>query len=216
MRVINLDLSEKVKFDIAIKEAVDCLCGGGVIIYPTDTVYGLGCDAMNVGAIDKIFRIKKRNNKKPLSVMVRNIEELKKHVFLDERAKKIIENILPGPFTVILPGVKKLPPEITGSSSNIGVRIPDHPVTRKISEDFENPIVSTSVNFADEEPMNDPFKIVDLFKEEKYQPDLILDFGKLKNAKPSTVINLIRRSPQISRSGMMSVQETKELLEKLK
>ena len=215
MRVINLDISNPVKFSLAIEEAVDCLKNGGVIVYPTDTVYGLGCDALNAEAVNKIFKIKKRKNSNPFSVMVKDIEEIKKYAFLESKVKNIIAKIIPGPFTIILAGVKKLPPIVTGSSSNIGIRIPNHPVTQKLSENFENPIISTSVNIAGKEPLNDPFKIVDLFSQEKFKPDLILDFGKLKEAKPSTVINFSRRNPQIVRSGMMSVKETMELLTKL-
>lgn len=215
MRVINLDISNPAKFSLAIEEAVNCLKNGGVIVYPTDTIYGLGCDALNEKAVEKVFKIKKRKNSNPFSIMVKNTEELKKYAFLNARVKNIIAKIIPGPFTIILSGAKKLPAIINGKSTNIGIRIPDHPVTQKLSAVFENPIISTSVNIAGEEPLNDPFKIVDLFNQEKFKPDLILDFGKLKEAKPSTVIDFSRRNPQIIRSGMMSVHETMELLTKL-
>jgi tRNA threonylcarbamoyl adenosine modification protein (Sua5/YciO/YrdC/YwlC family) len=216
MRVINLDISNPVKFSLAIEEAIDCLKNGGVIVYPTDTIYGFGCDALNEKAVEKIYKIKKRKNNKPLSVMMRNTEELKKYAYLDVRNIKILETILPGPYTLILPGAKKLPPAVTGDSANIGIRIPNHPVAQKLSEAFENPIVSTSVNISESDPLSDPFKIVDLFSRETFQPDLVLDFGKLKSAKPSIIIDLTRRNPQIIRSGMMNVKETMELLEKLK
>lgn len=216
MRVINLDISNPAKFSLAIKEAVDCLKNGGVIVYPTDTIYGLGCDALNEKAVEKVFKIKKRENKKPFSTMVRNTEEIKKYAYLNTRNERILEAILPGPYTLILPGAKKFPPAVAAGSTNVGIRIPSHPVTEKLTEFFEKPIITTSVNIAEGEPMNDPFKIVDLFGQEKFKPDLILDLGKLKDARPSTIIDLTRRSPQIIRSGMMSVQKTMELLEKLK
>jgi L-threonylcarbamoyladenylate synthase len=215
VRIINLDITNPVKFDLAVNEAVEILKNGGIIVYPTDTVYGLGCDALNVEAVGKIFKIKKRKNNNPFSIMVRGIEETRKYAFLDTRVKGIIEKIIPGPFTIILPGVKKLPVIITGNSTKIGIRIPNHPLTQKLSENFENPIITTSVNSAGKDPLNDPFKIVDLFSQEKLKPDLIIDSGKLKDAKPSTVIDFSRRNPQIIRSGMMSVKDTMELLEKL-
>ena len=216
MKVINLDISDPIRFDLTIKEAVDCLKSGGVIVYPTDTIYGLGCDALNGKAVEKVLKIKKRKNNKPLSVMVRNAEEIKKYAYLDARNAKILRAILPGPYTLILPGAKKLSMVITGGSANVGIRIPSHPVTDKLTEFFENPIVTTSVNIAEKESLNDPFKIIDLFSKETFRPDLVLDFGKLKNTRPSTIIDLTHRNPQIIRSGMMSVQETIELLGKLK
>jgi L-threonylcarbamoyladenylate synthase len=104
---------------------------------------------------------------------------------------------------------------VAGGGVNVGFRIPEHPVTQKLNENFENPIVTTSANVAGEEPLNDAFRIVDRFRDEKYQPDLILDFGKLGSAHPSVVVDISTTQPRILRSGMMNVQETLELLTKL-
>lgn len=216
MRVVYIDFNDEYKFDLAVTEAVKFLKAGKVIVYPTDTVYGLGCDALNEEAVEKILKIKKRDSGKPFSVIIKDITAVKKIAFVDRQKEDIMGRLLPGPYTLILPGVKNVPKMVTASANSIGIRIPEHPLTKKISEKFENPIITTSVNIAKEAPMNDPFKIVERFKEQEEQPDLVLDCGKIENNQPSVVIDITRKSPQILRSGARSLREIKELLEKLK
>jgi L-threonylcarbamoyladenylate synthase len=216
MKIIRVDNIDEYKIGRAVEEAADFLRQGKIIVYPTDTVYGLGCDALNEKAVEKINKIKKRSDGKPLSIIIRNIEEAKKFAFVDKQKKDIMKKLLPGPYTLILPGVKNVPKVVTGNANSIGVRIPDCELTKKISEKFENPFITTSVNIAKENPINDPFKIVERFKEQDEQPDLVLDCGKIENTQPSVVIDITRRSPQILRSGARSLGEIKELLEKLK
>jgi L-threonylcarbamoyladenylate synthase len=216
MKVIYVDLNNKYKFDLAITETVKHLKEGNVIVYPTDTLYGLGCDARNVKAVEKILKIKKRESGKPLSVMIRDIAMAKKIAFVDRQKEDIMKKLLPGPYTLILPGAKNMPETVTGRNNSIGIRIPDNPVTRRLCENFENPIITTSVNIASEVPINDPFKIVEIFKEQESQPYLILDCGKIKDAKPSIAVDLTQKSPQILRSGTRNLVEIKELLDKLK
>lgn len=216
MKVICVDLNNEYKFNLAISKAVQCLKEGKIIIYPTDTVYGLGCDALNERAVEKILKIKKREMGKPLSVMVRNVAMAQKIAFIDRQKKDIIERLLPGPYTLILSGAKNIPEVVTGGNSSLGIRIPDHPITKKLSESFENPIITTSVNIAKAAPISDPFKIVEIFKDKNDRPDLVLDYGKIKNAQPSIVIDIAKKTPQILRSGTRKLREIKELLDKLK
>lgn len=210
-----MNINDTDHFEAGIQEAVRFLREGKTIVYPTDTVYGIGCDALNKQAVEKVAKIKRVKDSKPFSIMVPNLEEVKKYCFLGSTNKRILEKLLPGKFTFILPGAKNIPTAITGGGNNIGFRIPDHPVAQKLSEIFENPIVTTSANIAGEEPLNDPFKIVERFRDEKYQPDLILDFGKMEGSHPSVVVDISTTNPRILRSGMMNVQETLELLNKL-
>jgi L-threonylcarbamoyladenylate synthase len=212
---ITLDLQDPNRLEAEIEEAVKFLRAGKVIVYPTDTLYGLGCDALNEAAVQKINAIKKRKDKKPLSVMVRDVQEVKKYAFLSAKHEKVLSEMLPGAFTFILPGVKKIPAIVTGGGTNIGIRIPDHPITRLLSERFENPIVTTSVNLEGEDPLNDPFKIVDKFKTQFHSPGLILDAGKIAEAHPSVVVDISGKQPRILRTGMMNVQETLALLTRL-
>lgn len=215
MKVAYIDYSDKDKISLAIGEAVKFLKEGKIIVYPTDTLYGLGCDALNEEAIKKIFEIKKREEKKPLSVIVKDIDEIKKYASIDEYQERIASNVFPGPYTLIFSGAKIVPSIITAGSSNIGIRIPDNEITKLLSENFENPIVTTSVNVSGNDPLSDPFRIVEEFKSADITPDLILDGGKIKNPNPSVVIDVTRKSPQIVRSGMLSTEEVKNLLNKL-
>lgn len=210
-----MDLQDENRLDAEIEEAVKFLRAGKVIVYPTDTLYGLGCDALNEAAVQKINAIKKRKELKPLSVIVKDVEEIKKYAFLSAKNKTILENLLPGAFTFILPGVKKIPALVVGGGNNLGIRIPDSLVTQKLAEKFENPIITTSVNIEGEEAMNDPFKIVDEFKAQFHSPDLVLDGGKIENPHPSVIIDISEKNPRIVRTGTMNVSETLGLLEKL-
>lgn len=216
MKVICVDLNDEYKFNLAISETVRCLKEGGIIVYPTDTIYGLGCDALNEKAVEKIFKIKKRDIGKPFSIIIKNIAAAKKIAFIDKQKEEIIKKLLPGPYTLILPGAKNIPGAVISIDNSIGIRIPNHPVTKKLSENFENPIITTSVNITEKAPINDPFKIVETFKERDDQPDLILDCGKIGSAQPSIVVDITRKSPQVLRSGARNLGEIKELLEKLK
>jgi len=215
MKVVFTDLNDEYKMGLAIKEAVSFLKEGKIIIYPTDTIYGLGCDALNEKAVEKIFQIKERNDSNPFSVIVKDIEAIKKIAFVDENRENIARKLLSGPFTLIFPGAKNVPKIVTGGKDSIGIKIPNHLITQKISDKFKNPVITTSVNISGEEPLSDPFKIVDYFKERDFRPDLILDSGKIKNAKPSVVIDITKENPQIVRSGMLNLEEIKKLLQKL-
>ncbi len=216
MKVIYIDLNNENKLDLAISEAVKYLKEGKVIIYPTDTIYGLGCDALNENAVKKIFEIKKRKVGKPLSVIVKDISKIKEAAFIDKEKEKIAANIFPGPYTLVFPRPRNIPKTVTGGKNSIGIRVPDNKICQEIAKLFPNPIVTTSVNLSGEEALSDPFKIVDYFKDKGIVPDLILDCGKIKDAQSSIVIDLTRKSPQILRSGTRNLREIKELLEKLK
>ncbi len=216
MRIIYVDFEDAGKFDLAVSEAVKFLREGKIIIYPTDTIYGLGCDVLNEEAVKKIFEIKKRNIGKPLSVIVKDISKIKEIAFVDKEKEKVAASIFPGPYTLVLPGPRNIPKIIIGGQDSIGIRIPDNLITKNISQHFKNPIVTTSVNLSGEEPLNDPFKIAEYFKNKNFAPDLILDCGKIKDARPSIIIDLTRKIPQILRSGARSLEEIKKLLNKLK
>lgn len=216
MRIIYVDFENTDKLDLAISEAVKFIREGKIIVYPTDTIYGIGCDALNEDAVKKIFEIKKRDAGKPLSVIVKDISKIKEIAFVDKEKGKVAASIFPGPYTLVFPGPRNIPKMITGEKNSIGIRIPDNLITKNISQHFKNPIVTTSVNLSGEEPLNDPFKIAEYFKNKNFAPDLILDCGKIKNARPSIVVDLTRKIPQILRSGTRNLQEIMELLNKLK
>lgn len=216
MKVIYLNPSKPEEIEAAAEEAAKFLRAGKIIVYPTDTIYGIGCDARNDKAVEKIFRIKKREKNKPLSVIVKNIDAIGKISFLDAKARKVLAKFLPGPYTFILPGAKNISAAALNGRNNVGIRIPDNVVVQKIIEKFEGPIVTTSVNVPGEEALSDPFRIAEIFSRKREAPHLLLDAGESGNTEPSMIIDLTRSHPQILRSGKRTAMEVLALLDKLK
>lgn len=132
--------------DMDIKLINNCLKNGGVICFPTETICALSCDATQLDAINKIYKIKARDKAKPLSILLPNIEEAKKYVVVDRKAEALIKKFSPGPVTYVLPN-KDLPnwPE------SVGIRIPDHSIAQEILKNYPHPLVGTSVNISGEE-----------------------------------------------------------------
>lgn len=167
-----------------LKKAREILKNGGIIIYPTDTLYGFGADIFCEKAVKKIFEIKKRSFKKPISILLSNTKEIKKFAYLNEKQKRFIQALLPGPFTVILKSKKVVPKILTGGTKKIGIRVVDSEICKKLSKNL--PITTTSVNVSKKKPLTDVKKIIKKFNN---KVEAIIIGKKLKN-KPSTVIDL--------------------------
>jgi len=181
-------------FDLkAIKKAKNILAKGGVIIYPTDTLYGLGADIFNKKAVERISAIKGRDLKKPVSVMVSNIKMIKSLAKIDEKQEKLIKTILPGPFTILLKKKARVPEFITAGTDIIGLRIPNSEICFKLSQDF--PITTTSANISNLRPSLNIKKII---KDFSHKVDLILE-GKNLSGQPSIIIDLTKKPYQFLR-----------------
>lgn len=167
-----------------IAQARRILQKGGIIIYPTDTLYGLGADIFNQKAVERILKIKGRDFKKPISVMVSNFSEIEKLAQVNLKQKKIIKAILPGPFTLLLKKRKKVPDFITAGSDKAGFRMPCSEVCQKLSKNM--PLTTTSANVADFKPSLSLKKITREFGE---KVDFILKGEKL-SGQPSIIIDL--------------------------
>lgn len=194
-----------------IGEAIEIMAGGGVILYPTDTVYGLGANIFNNDAVERIYEIKKRDQSKPLSVLVQNTESLELIADLNRSTREIINKWLPGPFTFILNKKNVVSPYVS-ASSKVGVRIPDYKIARALASLF--PITTTSANLTNECTLSNP---QDILKQIGNDIDLVIDVGDLGAAKPSTVIDLSSSKPTLVRNGFDSndMDSLKEDLEKL-
>ena len=180
--------------EIALEMACSVLKNGGVIVYPTDTLYGFGCDAKNESAIEKINSIKGR--KAPMSVLAPNIEIAAKWMNIPKHDKNIILEKLGGSTTIIVPvkfGITS--PAITGDNDTLGLRIPDHKFCQKLSEAYPNPITTTSVNRTKKKPLTNPEKILSEFTREI---DLIIDDGIIEGSG-STIYNFQDRKLNIIR-----------------
>lgn len=183
-----------------LKEIVEVLKNDGLIIYPTDTVYGLGCDINSKKALEKIARIKQiKLEKANLSFVCESLSNLSEYVSqIDSKTFKILKRNLPGPYTFILPGNNKLP-KVFKKKKTVGLRVPDHNITLSIAKALGNPIVSTSIKDDDEviEYTTDPSLIL-----EKWDKlvDIVVD-GGFGNNIPSTVIDLTTGEPTLIREG---------------
>ncbi|MEJ2196746.1 MAG: L-threonylcarbamoyladenylate synthase [Ignavibacteriaceae bacterium] len=180
-----------------INKAVEVLKRGGIIIYPTDTVYGIGCDIFNKTALDKVRTIKNEPDIKLLSFICPNLKNISKYAKVSDYAYRKMKYLLPGPYTFILPAAKQVPKKLWTKRNTVGIRIPDHNVALKIVEELGNPIVSTSVTDRKGNVLIDPIEIRSIFNN---QVDLMLASGNLIG-EPSTVIDLSDDEPEVIREG---------------
>ena len=183
-----------------IAKVVEVLKRGGLIIYPTDTVYGLGCDINNIKALQRIAQIKGvKLEKAHFSFICKDLSNLSDYVkHISNSTFKILKRTLPGPFTFILPGAKTLPSAFK-KKKTVGIRVPDNPITLAIIEELGNPIVSISIRDKDEivEYTTDPELIYDNWK---HKVDLIIDGGIVGN-EPSTIVDVSDGEVTIIREG---------------
>ena len=180
-----------------IKKAVDVLKNGGVIIYPTDTVYGIGCDIFNPEALQRVRTIKNDPDIKLLSFICPSFKEISNYGKMSDQAFRVMKHLLPGPYTFILPAVKLVPKKLWSKRNTVGIRIPDHPVALQLVRELGNPIISTSATNRKGEVLFDPLEIKTIFNS---QVDLMLAAGNL-SGKPSSVIDLSDEEPVIVREG---------------
>ncbi|MCJ7554773.1 MAG: L-threonylcarbamoyladenylate synthase [Ignavibacteriaceae bacterium] len=180
-----------------LNKAVDVLKSGGVIIFPTDTYYGLGCDLFNKEGIEQLFAIKHESDTKLFSFICADLKDISSYAKVSDFAYKSMKKLLPGPYTFILPAAKVVPKKLWDKRKTVGIRVPDHPITLKLIELLGNPIVSTSVSSRKGEALFDPFEIRNIFNS---QVDLMLASGKLSH-KPSSVVDLSGEEPRVIREG---------------
>ena len=190
--------------EAAIKKVVEVLRNGGLVIYPTDTVYGLGCDITNSRALEKIAKIKGiKLEKANFSFVCSDLSNLSDYVKqIDTSTFKILKRALPGPYTFILPGNNDLPKEFR-KKKTVGIRVPDNNIAREIVKLLGNPIVSTSIHDEDEviEYSTDPELI---FEKWQNKVDMVIDGGYGDNVA-STIIDLTGYEPEVIREGKGSL-----------
>lgn len=181
-----------------LEHAVDTLRSGGIIIYPTDTLYAIGCDALNNNAIERICRIKGINPQKTeLSIICHDISQAAEYARIDKRAFKMLKEYLPGPFTFLLPSSTRLPKVFKGRKT-VGIRIPDNPIPTAIAGMLGNPILTTSVEDDGEGSLIYPQSLAIQYDG---SADLIIDGGE-GNEIPSTIVDITDSSaPVIVRQG---------------
>ena len=180
-----------------IKKAVDVLRDGGVIIYPTDTVYGLGCDLSNKKGIEKIYELKRRNKKQPLSFICSDLKHISQYAKVTDYAYKTMRRLLPGSYTFILEASRLVPKIILPKRPTTGIRVPDNNICLALVRELGQPIISTSVKTAEGEDMGNPYIIEEYWGK---LVDLIIDGGNII-PEPSSVISLVDDNIEIIRIG---------------
>jgi tRNA threonylcarbamoyl adenosine modification protein (Sua5/YciO/YrdC/YwlC family) len=180
-----------------IRKAVDILRQGGIIIYPTDTVYGLGCDLSNKKGIERIYELKRRNRKQPLSFICSDLKHISQYAKVTDYAYKTMKRLLPGPYTFILEASRLVPTIILPKRSTTGIRVPDNQICLDLIKELGQPIISTSVKTADGEDLGTPYEIEERFGR---MVDLIID-GGIIIPEPSSVISLVDDNIEIIRNG---------------
>src|SRR5882724_5283653 len=185
-----------------IRRAVEALQAGQVIGYPTDTVYGLGCDLFNKKAIERLYQIKQMSESQKLSFICRDISNVARYAVVEDATFRVLKRYLPGPYTFILEATREVPKIIQTKRRTVGVRIPDHAVIRDLVEAFGGPVISTTAAPHGEDPYIDPHEIDDRFK----GLGLVLD-GGVGGTIPTTVIDLTTSHPEIIRAGAGSIED---------
>jgi len=180
-----------------IKKATDVLRDGGVIIYPTDTVYGLGCDLSNKRGIERIYEIKRRNKKRPLSFVCSDLKHISQYALVTDYAYKTMKRFLPGPYTFILEASRLVPKMILPKRPTTGIRVPANEICLALIRELGQPIISTSVQTLEGEDLGNPAIINEYFGR---IVDLIIDGGTIV-PEPSSIISLVDDTIEVIRKG---------------
>ncbi|MEW5844263.1 MAG: L-threonylcarbamoyladenylate synthase [Bacteroidota bacterium] len=180
-----------------INKAVEVLKNGGVIIYPTDTVYGFGCDIYNKEAVERIYTIKQDAGTKLFSFICPDLKDISKYAKVSDYAYKTMRKLLPGPYTFVLPAAREVPKKLWTKRRTVGIRIPNNQIALTLTKELGNPIVSTSVTTRKGELLFDPSEIQAIFNS---QVDLMLAAGALEG-EPSSIVDLSEDEPTVIRYG---------------
>ena len=185
-----------------LKHIVSELTAGRLIVYPTETVYGLGCDPFDETAVKRIYMAKRRPFDMAMSIAVRDVAMMEELCVLDDRARRLVKMFMPGPLTLIVTKRPSVPDILTASTNEIGVRIPDHPVALKLIEEF-GPLVTTSANVHSHKS---PITCQDAIDDLGASVSVYIDGGPAKLGRPSTIVQLIEGEMAVIRSGAISAE----------
>ena len=193
----------------SISEAIRVIKIGGLIVYPTDTVYGLGCDPFNRLAVKRLIDAKGQR-KKPLPILASDVEHVKIVAEVTEAAEKLARKFWPGPLTIVLKKKPLLPQMVTFGRDTVGVRVPNHPVALELLRRCDGLLIGTSANISGKKPTATAEEAANQLGG---KIDLILDGGRTRLRKGSTVINLADRRFRLERVGPISLREIESILE---
>lgn len=209
----KLKISQR-NFNFIVKKAVKTIKQGGILICPTDTVYGLIANAKNKKAVKKIFEIKKRPLKKPMPVFVKNLKMAKNLAKIDKNQEKFLRKVWPGKVTAVLYAQPKQFPKGIVEKNKIGLRIPNYKILNILFKKINFPLTGTSANISGKESSTKITDILGQFENQEHQPNLILDAGNLKKSLPSTVVDLtnfkILRKGEFAKNKILEIIKENE------
>jgi tRNA threonylcarbamoyl adenosine modification protein (Sua5/YciO/YrdC/YwlC family) len=185
-----------------VQRAVATLEAGGLVCYPTDTYYGIGCDLFQKRAIERLALLKRRDARKPFAFLCADLSEVARYAIVDNEKFRLLRRLFPGPYTVVLPATRLVPRTALTRQRSVGVRVPDAPVAVALVTGLGRPLATTSASVADEEPLLDAAEIQERLG---HAVDLILDGGVTLN-EPSTVIDLTGSVPVVLREGKGKIE----------
>ncbi|MBU4263627.1 MAG: threonylcarbamoyl-AMP synthase [Proteobacteria bacterium] len=186
-----------------IDQVVDSLRQGAVIAYPTDTMYGIGCDIFNQKAVKRIYQIKRRDKSKPFSFICSSLKDVSQYCFLSNSAYRLMKKCLPGPYTFVLPAMKIVPKIMMSKQKTVGIRVPENKICQQIVNSLGNPILTTSANLEEDIYLSEAFDVEESLGS---QIDIIID-GEPITPAPSSVISLIGEEVLIIRAGKGDISD---------
>ncbi len=195
--MVRLEILPEYPSEYRIKQAVQALRDGNLIIYPTDTVYGLGCDLTNKRGVERIYQLKGNDKRKLLSFICPDLKEIAQYARVSNPAYKIMKRLTPGAYTFILEASRIVPKILLEKRKTVGIRVPDHPICERLLRELGKPIISTSATLAGQSYMNDIDEIADIFES---TVEVLIDSGP-GGLEPSSVIDLTADIPQVIRAG---------------
>lgn len=179
-----------------IAQAVEVLRRGGTVVYPTDTVYALGCDIHQKKAVNKVYQIKGMKKDHPVAFVCPDLGDIARYALIDDRTYRLMRRLLPGPYTFILNSTREVPRILMMKRKTVGIRVPQNEVALALVRGLGNPIVSTSAAWGGEQ-LSDPDDLVEHYK----AADLVLDSG-WGGLDPSTILDLTGDGPEVIREGV--------------
>ena len=174
-----------------ISKVVQVLGQGGLIVYPTDTFYGIGCDLFNKKSIKQIYQLKRRPLTKPFSFVCANLKDISLYAQVSNNAYRIMKRSLPGPYTFVLEGTRLVPKLMLTKRRTVGIRVPDNKICLAIVKNLGRPIISTSIHLEEPSVIHDTYSSL---------VEIVIDGGVISH-EPSTVVSLIDDNPEVIREG---------------
>jgi L-threonylcarbamoyladenylate synthase len=193
-----------------ISQAAKTVKNGGLVVYPTDTVYGLGCDPFNIKAVEKLFKAKGERKNKPLPILASSLKAVERIANINENAEKITKKYWPGPLTLVVPKKSALPNIVTCDLESVGVRIPNHKIALQLIVRCDELLVGTSANKTGEKPSKTAQDAASQLSE---HVDIVLDGGSTPLLQESSIVDLTSKTPKMIREGPIKLTNIRKIID---